>query len=66
MQREMNGECCYIAMNFSKSAAQSVEIPATGLAIVSDLVAIEGNTTLAEADGVTTVTIPPYGIAVIE
>ena len=66
MQREMNGECCYIAMNFSKSAAQTVEIPATGLAIVSDLVAIEGNTTLAEADGVTTVTIPPYGIAVIE
>ena len=53
-------------MNFSKSAAQTVEIPATGLAIVSDLVAIEGNTTLAEADGVTTVTIPPYGIAVIE
>ena len=66
MQRERSGECCYIAMNFSKSAAQTVEIPATGLAIVSDLVAIEGNTTLAEADGVTTVTIPPYGIAVIE
>ena len=66
MQREMNGECCYIAMNFSKSAAQTVEIPAMGLAIVSDLVAIEGNTTLAEAGSVTTVTIPPYGIAVIE
>lgn len=66
MQRERNGECCYIAMNFSKSAAQSVEISATDLAIVSDLVAIEGNTTLAEAGSVTTVTIPPYGIAVIE
>ena len=66
MQRERSGECCYIAMNFSKSAAQTVEIPAMGLAIVSDLVAIEGNTTLAEAGSVTTVTIPPYGIAVIE
>ena len=66
MQRERSGECCYIAMNFSKSAAQTVEIPATGLTIVSDLVAIEGNTTLAEAGSVTTVTIPPYGIAVIE
>ena len=66
MKRELNGECCYIAMNFSKSAQQTVEIPAANLTIVSDLVAIEGNTVLTEANGVTTVTIPPYGIAVIQ
>ena len=66
MKRELNGECCYIAMNFAKSAANTVEIPATGLTIVSDLVALEGNATLTEGEGVTTVTLPPYGIAVIE
>ena len=66
MKRELNGECCYIAINFAKSAANTVEIPATGLSIVSDLVALAGNTTLAEADGVTTVTIPAYGIVVLE
>ena len=66
MKRELNGECCYIAINFAKAAVSTVTIPATGLSIVSDLVALEGNTTLAEADGVTTVTLPPYGIAVIE
>ena len=59
-------KCCYIAMNFSKSAQQTVEIPAANLTIVSDLVAIEGNTVLTEANGVTAVTIPPYGIAVIQ
>ena len=66
MQRELDGERCYIAINFAKSAASTVEIPATGLTIVSDLVALEGNATLAEADGVTTVTIPAYGIVVLE
>jgi len=66
MKRELDGECCYIAINFAKKADSTVEIPATGLAIVSDLVALEGNATLAEGDGVTTVTLPPYGIAVIE
>ena len=66
MKRELDGECCYIAINFSRKAESTVEIPATGLAIVSDLVALEGNATLAEGDGVTTVTLPPYGIVVIE
>ena len=66
MKRELNGECCYIAINFAKKADSTVEIPATGLAIVSDLVALEGNATLAEGDGVTTVTLPAYGIVVIE
>ena len=66
MKRELNGDCCYIAMNFSRSDVQTVEIPATGLQIISDLVALEGNAVLTEGDGVTTVTLPPYGIAVIE
>ena len=66
MKRELNGECCYIAINFAKKADSTVEIPATGLAIVSDLVALEGSATLTEGEGVTTVTLPPYGIAVIE
>jgi len=66
MKRELNGDCCYIAMNFAKATENTVEIPATGLTIVSDLVALEGNAALTEADGVTTVTIPAYGIVVIE
>ena len=66
MKRELNGESCYIALNFSKTDAQTVEILASGLEIVSDLVALAGNSTLAEAEGVTTVTIPPYGIVVVE
>ena len=66
MQREKNGECCYIAINFAKAAANTVTIPATGLAIVSDLVALEGNASLTEGEGVTTVSIPAYGIVVLE
>ena len=66
MKREKDGACCYIAMNFARSAEKTVDIPATGLTIVSDLVALEGNASLAEADGVTTVTLPAYGIAVIQ
>ncbi len=66
MKRELDGECCYIAMNFAKSAEKTVEIPATGLRIVSDLVALEGHAVLTEGEGVTTVTLPAYGIAVIE
>ncbi len=66
MKREKGGECCYIAMNFARSAEKAVEIPAAGLEIVSDLAALEGHASLAEADGVTTVTLPPYGIAVLK
>ena len=66
MKRELNGECCYIAMNFSRKEAMSVTIDAAGLSIVSDLVALEGNATLAEDAGVTTVLIPAYGIVVLE
>lgn len=65
MQRTLDGECCYIAMNFSRSDVQVVEIPATGLTLVTDLEAADGQATLAEADGVTAVTLPPYGIAVL-
>ena len=36
------------------------------LAIVSDLAALEGHATLSENGGVTTVTLPPYGIAVLQ
>ena len=66
MKRELDGKCCWIAMNFAKSAANTVDIPATGLTIVSDLAALEGNASLTKGEGVTTVTLPPYGIAVIE
>ncbi|MBQ3157146.1 MAG: alpha-amylase [Clostridia bacterium] len=66
MKRELNGDCCYIAINFAKAAENTVEIPATGLTIISDLVALAGNASLAEGNGVTTVTIPAYGIVVIE
>ena len=66
MKRELGESCCYIAINFAKSANSTVEIPATGLTIVSDLVALEGNASLAESGGTTTVTIPAYGIVVIE
>lgn len=66
MKREKDGECCYIAMNFAKTAEQTVEIPAVGLTIVSDLEALEGHASLSEGDGVTAVTLPPYGIAVLE
>ena len=66
MLRELDGERCYIAMNFNRKETLPVTIDATGLAIVSDLVALEGNATLAEDAGVTTVIIPPYGIVVLE
>lgn len=66
MKREKDGACCWIAMNFAKSAVNTVDIPATGLTIVSDLVAKEGHATLTEGEGVTTVTIPAYGIVVLE
>ena len=66
MKRELDGKCCWIAMNFAKSAGNTVEISATGLTIVSDLVAKEGHATLTEGEGVTTVSIPAYGIVVLE
>lgn len=66
MKREKGGECCYIAVNFAKAAEKTVDIPAAGLEIVSDLVAQEGHATISENGGVTTVTLPPYGIAVLK
>ena len=66
MKREKDGECCFIAMNFSRKAEMTVTIEATGLTIVSDLVALEGNASLTEDSGVTTITIPAYGIVVLE
>ena len=66
MKREKDGECCWIAMNFARSAEKTVTIEATGLAIVSDLEVADGAAALSEADGVTTVTLPPYAIVVME
>lgn len=65
MQRELDGERCYIAMNFARTDAQTVEISATGLTLVTDLEVADGQATLAEGDGVTAVTLPAYGIAVL-
>lgn len=66
MQRTLDGERCFIAMNFSRSDAQTVEIAATGLTLVTDLEVADDQATLAEADGMTAVTLPPYGIAVLQ
>ena len=66
MQRELKGERCWIAMNFSRKAEMAVTIDAAGLAIVSDLEAADGAAVLTEAGGVTTVTLPPYAIVVLE
>ena len=66
MKREKDGECCWIAMNFARSAEKTVTIEATGLAIVSDLEVADGAAAVTEADGVSTVTLPPYAIVVLE
>lgn len=66
MKREKDGACCYIAMNFAKAAEKTVDIPAAGLRIISDLEALSGQAALTEKEGVTTVTLPPYGIAVLK
>jgi len=65
MQRELDGKCCYIAVNFAKTEA-TVDVPATGLKIVSDLEVADGKAKLTKGDGLTTVTLPGYGIVVIE
>ena len=65
MQRELDGKCCYIAVNFAKTEA-TVGVPATGLKIVSDLEVADGKAKLTKGDGQTTVTLPGYGIVVIE
>ena len=66
MKREKDGACCYIAMNFSPKAENAVTIEAAGLAIASDLEVADGVASVSEADGVTTVTLPPYAIVVLE
>jgi len=66
MKREKNGDCCWIAMNFSRSAEMTVTIDAAGLAIISDLEVADGAASLTETGGVTTVTLPPYAIVVLE
>lgn len=65
MRRTLNGESCYIAMNFSRADAQTVDIPAAGLILVTDLEVADGQATLTGADGTTTVTLPAYGIAIL-
>lgn len=66
MQRTLDGESCYIAMNFSRTEAQAVDIPATRLTLVTDLEVADAQATLTGADGTTTVTLPAYGIAVLQ
>ena len=66
MKREAEGECCYIAMNFSRKAEMTVTIDVAGLTITSDLEVADGAAALTEAEGVTTVTLPPYAIVVLE
>ena len=66
MKREKDGECCWIAMNFSRKETLPVTIDATGLAIASDLEVAQDAAVITEADGVTTVTLPPYAIVILE
>ena len=66
MKREKDGECCWIAMNFSRKAEMTVTIEATGLVIASDLEVFDGAAALTEENGVSTVTLPPYAIVVLE
>ena len=66
MKREKDGQCCFIALNFSRKVEMSIAVPAEGLTIVSDLEVAGGTATMTEADGATTVTLPPYAIVVME
>ncbi len=66
MKREKDGACCYIAINFSRKETITVTIDAAGLVIVSDLEVADGTATVSEAEGVTSVTLPPYAIVVLE
>ena len=62
MKRELDGACCYIAMNFARNDAQTIELGVEGLRIVSDL---ETGNDAAVLSG-TSITLPPYGIAILE
>lgn len=66
MKREREGACCYIAMNFSRKEVLTVTIDASGLTISSDLEVADERAAVAEMDGVTAVTLPPYAIVVLE
>lgn len=66
MKREAGDECCYIAMNFSRKETITVTIDAAGLAIASDLEVADATAALAETDGATNVTLPPYAIVILK
>ncbi len=66
MKREAEGECCYIAMNFSPKETIAVTIDAQGLVIASDLEVAADAAVLTEAEGLTTVTLPPYAIVIMK
>ncbi len=66
MKRVLDGESCYIALNFTKGTELTVEIPATGLKIAADLEVAEGKATLTEGEGASTLTLPAYAIVVVK
>ena len=61
MRRTLEDDACYIAINCSSKAAQTVTLPEAGLAIVSDL---ETGADAAVLSG-TELTLPPYAIVVL-
>ena len=66
MKREKDRASCWIAANFSRKETLEVTIEANGLSIASDLEVADGVACAVEADGVTTVTLPPYAIIILK
>ena len=62
MQRTLENNTCYIAINFSAKATAEIALPLDNLSIVSDL---EVGTDHATLSG-TTITLPPYAIVILE
>ncbi|MBR4080613.1 MAG: hypothetical protein IKK21_02355 [Clostridia bacterium] len=62
MQRTLGEDTLYIAMNFSSSKAQTIELPVDGLAIAED---VETGTEVAALTGAT-LTLPPYAIVILQ
>lgn len=65
LKKELNGECLYVAMNFSASKTESVMLEINDLAICADLETGDEHAAVQEQDGKTCITLPPYAIIVM-
>ena len=61
LRRTLGEDACYIAINCSSKAPQTITLPEAGLSIVSDL---ETGTEAAALSG-TELTLPPYAIVIL-